>query len=88
MGSTVATLDQPESEGSAARFCGRSQDTKLREQLSGFLGEDWKGWPINSMLGGHHLDLCHHASILVLKDVAMEDEFAELGERNIHDQGH
>jgi hypothetical protein len=34
----------------------------------------------------HHLDLRHHASVLVLEDVAVEHEFAELGERNVHHQ--
>ena len=33
----------------------------------------------------HHLDLRHHASVLVFENVAVIDELAELRERNVHD---
>jgi hypothetical protein len=35
----------------------------------------------------HHSDLSHHARILVSEDVAVVDELAELGERNVYDDG-
>src|ERR1700730_4418968 len=34
---------------------------------------------------GHHLDLRHHAPVLMLEDVAVEYEFAQLGEWNVDD---
>src|SRR3981081_4371726 len=34
----------------------------------------------------HHLDLRHHAPVLMLENMAMVDELSELGERNIDHQ--
>src|SRR5580693_10400545 len=38
---------------------------------------------IVSIGGRHHLDPRHHATVLVLEDVAVVDEFSKLGERDV-----